>query len=863
MAHLPAIAILSAVLSKRALTVAVCFAALGTVARGASADTLSAAPAPARRTVVVLYSFSLDTAGAREASQALEAGLQQPEGAPVDVYTEYTGLDRFSGKTYEDSLLALYNEKYKPRSVDLLIVVGPTALDFVVAHKFLPDVPLVTCYVPRRFVDEAQKQRPEITGALHTQTVVQSAELWLSRFPATKRILVVLGASEYERAQAQIGKSIMFKPLEGRVEFEYLNDLTLEQIEARVAAAPDTDLVLWGSLLRDAAGRDFVGNAGLRRVSRASRRPLIGSIAEDLGDGITGGVLLSLELSGRATAQLGRRILDGEKASAIPLVPDAGVATIFDWRELKRFGIRESSLPPGSVVKFRELSVWDQYWKEISAAAALIVIESLLVAGLIWQLSVRHRVERKLLDAERRYRTVADFTHDWEYWRRADGAFEYISPACERIVGYTATEITANPAMIEERIVEEDHSRWKEHQTRGLAGSAQGPVEFRFRRRDGEVRWLEQIWNPVRFSDGTFGGTRGRISDITDRKQAELDLKTAYVQIAALKDQLEAENTYYRDRIQSVEGSSELIGGSDQIKYLLFRIGQVAPSQTTVLIQGETGTGKELVAEEIHRRGPRKDRPLIKINCAALPGSLAESELFGHERGAFTGAQAQRKGRFELADGATLFLDEVGELTAEVQAKLLRVLQDGTFQRVGGDKTLKVDVRVIAATNRDLQKEVAGGRFREDLWYRLNVFPITVPPLRNRKEDIAVLAAAFVDRACEKMGRERLGLPRAVVQALEAYSWPGNVRELQNVIEQAVLVSEGTLLRLADALRAPAAQTDGGAAGTLVDIERSHIIKVLEQCGWKIEGKDGAAAILGLKPSTLRSRLAKLQISRV
>jgi transcriptional regulator with GAF, ATPase, and Fis domain len=399
-----------------------------------------------------------------------------------------------------------------------------------------------------------------------------------------------------------------------------------------------------------------------------------------------------------------------------------------------------------------------------------------------------------------------------------------------------------------------------------LSGESQAPLEYRLTTRNGEVRWVRRANNPVRLPDGTPAGTRGSIGDVTSRKLGELALQKAYAEIGALKDQLEAENTYYREKVQTVEGSSILLGQSDPMKYLLFRIRQVAPSATTVLIQGETGTGKELVAEAIHGLGARKDRPLVKINCAALPPSLAESELFGHEKGAFTGAQSLRKGRFELADGATLFLDEVGELSPELQAKLLRVLQDGTFQRVGGDRTLKVDVRVIAATNRNLAREVAAGRFREDLWYRLNVFPITVPPLRQRKDDIPTLAQAFLERFCQRLGRPLLELPRSVLQALEAHDWPGNVRELQNVIEQAVLVSDGKVLRLAEQLRSePASAGAPGRRATLQpleDVERSHIVEVLETTGWKLEGKEGAAAVLGLKPSTLRSRMAKLDIRR-
>src|SRR4029453_18155655 len=332
--------------------------------------------------------------------------------------------------------------------------------------------------------------------------------------------------------------------------------------------------------------------------------------------------------------------------------------------------------------------------------------------------------------------------------------------------------------------------------------------------------------NPVRMPDGTPAGFRGSIADVTSRKVGELALEKAYREIAEPKDRLEAENTYYREKIHLVEGSGELLGQSDAMKYLHFRIRQVAPSDTTVLILGETGTGKELVADTIHALGPRKDRPLIKVNCAALPPALAESELFGHEKGAFTGSTSQRKGRFELADGATLFLDEVGELPPELQAKLLRVLQDGTFERVGGHRTLKVNARLITATNRNLVQDVKTGRFREDLWYRLNVFPISVPPLRQRKGAIANLAGAFVARTCERLSKPELEIPRAVIEALQARDWPGNVRELQTAIEEAVVVSEGPILRLPDSGPFPDTGELMAPPGhrSLEDVERQHIL---------------------------------------
>jgi PAS domain S-box-containing protein len=836
-------------------------ALLVAVLAGTAAAQEARTPAGTRRTVVVLYSISQDVPGLHELSVALTDGLQKGSKVPVDVYNENTGLDRFSGAAYEEALLALYLEKYRSRKVDLLVVVGPTALEFVVARKFLPRVPVVTCYVARRIVEGVRSSRPEITGAIHAQNAPSTLELMLSMYPATRRIQIVLGASDYEQVQARNGRAL-FARFADRVELGFLNDLSLPQIESLVAQLGDGDLVLFASLLQDAAGRDFYSNDALNRVSVASRRPVFGLIYEDLGAGILGGELVSMETAGKVSAQLGVRVLDGETASSIPLVADAGLAPMFDARQLERWGVRERDLPPGSIVLFREPSLWTTHGKAIGLGLGVIALESLLVAGLVVQLRRRRRIERELARAKTRYRTVADFTHDWEFWRRPDGTFEYVSPACERLCGHPPEDFM-DPGLLERLVHEDDLPAWRAHQTAALAGDEQAPLEYRIRTRSGEVRWVRQASNPVLLDDARPGGTRASIGDITPRKLGELALQSAYEEIAALKDRLEAENTYYREKIQAVEGSSELLGQSDPMKYLLFRIRQVAPADTTVLIQGETGTGKELVAEAIHALGPRKDRPLVKINCAALPPALAESELFGHEKGAFTGAQSQRQGRFELANGATLFLDEVGELSPELQAKLLRVLQDGSFQRVGGDRTMKVDVRVIAATNRNLTKDVASGRFREDLWYRLNVFPITVPPLRQRRDDIPALAQAFVERTCQRMGRPALELPRSVVQALQARDWPGNVRELQNVIEQAVLVSEGPHLRLGEQLKFEGLLSSPDASlKSLEEVERGHIVEVLEATDWKLEGRDGAAAVLGLKPSTLRSRMQKLDLRR-
>jgi formate hydrogenlyase transcriptional activator len=338
----------------------------------------------------------------------------------------------------------------------------------------------------------------------------------------------------------------------------------------------------------------------------------------------------------------------------------------------------------------------------------------------------------------------------------------------------------------------------------------------------------------------------------------------SFEKISQLKDKLAAERLYLENEIRSEHPFQEIIGESATLRTVLQQVEVVAPTDSTVLIFGETGTGKELIARAIHDRSSRRERTFVKINCAAIPLGLLESELFGHERGAFTGAIAQKKGRFEVADGGTLFLDEIGEIPLELQPKLLRVLQEQEFERIGSTKTIKVNVRLIAATNRDLAQMVATQRFRDDLYYRLNVFPIHVPPLRERTEDIAPLVRYFVERLARPMNRTVEVIPSETLEALRQYGWPGNVRELANLIERAMILSPGRTLQvpLAELKRQAAPAVSAPPPLTLEGVERTHIIRTLQDANWVVGGPDGAAARLGMKRTTLQSLMKRLAISR-
>lgn len=526
-----------------------------------------------------------------------------------------------------------------------------------------------------------------------------------------------------------------------------------------------------------------------------------------------------------------------------------------DKSELLRLGTRSSAITPvlvqGQVlgaVSFEMLRS-EKTWSEP------LVKRLEFVAEVFAQATARKLSDEKLRESEGRFRTVADSTPVLIWMSGTDKLCNFLNKAWLEFTGRTAEQEQGNGWS--DGVHPEDLKHCL--QTYATAFDSRRPftMQYRLRRRDGEYRWISDSGVPRFDPERNFTGYIGSCVDITEQKLANEALKKSYVEINQLKEQLQTERDYLRAEIKVSQAHGQIIGHSQGIQRVLHQVEQVAPADCAVLVSGETGTGKELIAQEIHRLSARRDRVMVLVNCAALPSALVESELFGRERGAYTGALTSQVGRFEIANGSTIFLDEVGELSMEVQAKLLRVLQQGEFQRLGSPKTYKVDVRVIAATNRDLAADVRKGRFREDLYYRLKVFPIDIPPLRERVGDIPSLVFAFMEEFSTRMGKKITKVPRKAMEELQRHSWPGNIRELRNVIEHSVILTQADLLKLSVLGDAP---TKEARPVTLAEAERQHIVATLESTGWRIKGPHGAAQRLDLQPSTLYSRMQKLGI---
>ena len=472
--------------------------------------------------------------------------------------------------------------------------------------------------------------------------------------------------------------------------------------------------------------------------------------------------------------------------------------------------------------------------------------------SVIKDISERKRAEENLSNSESKYRGLVDNSIVGVFNTNVKGEFLFVNKAMAEMCDFDSPENMlaegSLPRWADQKQREQMLSELKQH---GIVNN------FEAESITNTGRHIYILFSAKMLGENIFG----MVMDITQRKKVELQLQESLIEIERLNDLREKESAYLQEEIKLEHNFENIIGNSDAIQYALFKVEQVAETDSTVLILGETGTGKELIARAIHHSSQRNKRPLIKINCATLPANLIESELFGHEKGSFTGAVGKHMGRFEVADGSTLFLDEIGELPFELQAKLLRVLEDGEFERLGSTKTQKVDVRIIAATNRKLEKDVSERRFRQDLWYRLNVFPITLPPLRDRIEDIPMIVQYYMDIFTRKLGKKIDSIPVKVIKSLQNYTWPGNVRELENVLERSVISTSGAKLQLSESLSQSDKEQPEGFK-SLYDMERDYIASVLEETGWKVSGKNSAAEILGLDRSTLRARMKKLDIHK-
>lgn len=471
-----------------------------------------------------------------------------------------------------------------------------------------------------------------------------------------------------------------------------------------------------------------------------------------------------------------------------------------------------------------------------------------------------HTIKQFLSDSELLLNAVGEGVYGFD----ANGHAVFVNPAAEQMTGWLAEELLGKNIHEYHHHSHENGDEYPVDECK-IYGTMRDGIKRRvtnevFWRKDGSFFPVEYTSTPV-YKEGQLIGAVAVFRDVSQQKLTDHNLREALKKVHDLSEKLQAENTYLQNEINDNWAGSGLEGISQSFLTLLEQIKVVSQTDSTVLILGENGTGKEVVARNLHQLSNRCNSPLVKVNCAAFTTSLLESELFGHERGAFTGANERRKGRFELADQGTLFLDEIGELSLEAQTKLLRVLQEREFERVGGSKTIKVDIRVIAATNKDLLAMVEQGLFRMDLYYRLNVFPIAVPALRERIEDIPILCNSILTKLNQKLKKQIKGVNNRSIDKLSRYNWPGNIRELQNILEREVILSGSNVLNIKQDLNSSKLITNPRRQ-TLESIEKSYITEVLIECGWKIGGTNGAAKILGLPDSTMRSRMKKLQILR-
>ena len=489
-------------------------------------------------------------------------------------------------------------------------------------------------------------------------------------------------------------------------------------------------------------------------------------------------------------------------------------------------------------------------------------IISLLAVGI--DQTERRLAEEQIRNSERNLRTTIDTIPAYVFSALPDGTFDFFSQSLFDLTGFSPEAIFGWDWTI--AVHPEDRDRAVEKWRESLATGEPRENEHRVRQANGEYRWFLARNSALRDEKGHIVRWYGVLVDIEDQKRTEARLLQALDKIQKLQEQVSKENIVLREEIDRTSMFEEIVGASPALKAVLARIDKVAPTDSIVFITGETGTGKELVARAIHKRSPRSSGAFVSVNCAAIPAALIASELFGHEKGAFTGAHQRRLGRFELAEGGTIFLDEIGELPIETQIALLRVLQDQKFERLGGNQPIRANARVITATNRDLKSAIEAGSFRRDLFYRLNVFPIEIPPLRERKEDIPILVEYFIHRYAGKLGKKIRSASRKTLDLLQSYSWPGNIRELQNVVERSIIVCDTEQFSVDEhwlVRESCQAQPAGQPLSDMLVIQTKEMIEAaLAESGGRVSGLSGAAAKLGMPPSTLESKIKSLKINK-
>ena len=811
-------------------------------------------------TVLMLFSFRAHDPGVLVEQPAIEQSLPELLGGRVNFRVYYLEVPDLSNADRRLQIQYLA-QKYAAERIDLVMVQGVEGLRLLLEHEdtLLPGVPIVFFHI-FEYAARALHRPSRVTGVVSIAPSFTPAPLHVT--PGARRVVLLAGSSPAERGAAAATRDLITSEAP-QLAVESLDGRAWDDQLQRIRELPRDSILLFLTYATDSDGRRVDTNFAVDTFSKAAPVPMYSAEGVSVGHGALGGEVVQYDVVARQAAAVAARVLKGAAPSSIPPEVLSANALVFDARQLQRWNISERALPPGSVVLNREQTLWSQYkWTVVGTVAALGV-QGLLIAGLFVERRGRHQARRGLADAELRYRTVADSGADWEYWVKPDGNLEYVSPSCETISGYAPQAFYDDPPLTTTIVAKEDRARWSEHLELGRRTAGPHALQFRITTRSGDTRWIEHLCARVTSPDGRDLGRRVANRDITQRKHEEELLREALAENQHLRDQLEVDNAYMREQLQP-EGVEGIVAESDAMRYVVVKVHQVAPTASTVLLQGETGVGKSLIAAAIHELSDRSRRPLVTLNCAALPPNLIESELFGHERGAFTGAHSRRLGRFEVADGGTLFLDEVGDLPLELQGKLLRAVQDGEFERVGSNVTLKTNVRLIAATNRRLENDVAAGRFRQDLLYRLNVFPITIPPLRQRREDIPALVAHLLVSRCRALGMPAPTVSKAAMNALQARAWPGNVRELENVIERGLIVGRATgrLEVEAEAERQPVGDMSSYRQRTLEQVERDHIVETLERLQWRIEGEAAAAATLWLNASTLRGRMRKLGITR-